>query len=159
MLWAREGLGKQEGGLEVIQNRAKCHIAKGELMNLGDEADFSLHSGAHKRELKGERPRCICCVQLICGAAGEKENVTLKCHKQNSYEEIFKHPVKCWGNLFGNVPWSSDLRPKKAEFESQQVQQTVAGKGRRKGAYFRQGHEKYPLRLAKEVGRGRDACL
>lgn len=93
-------------------------------------------------------------MQLICEASGEKENVTLKCHKQSRDEEIFKHPARHWGNPFG-----SGLCPQKAECESQQVQQSVAGKGRGKGAYFRQGDEKYPLCLAKEVGRGRDACL
>lgn len=98
-------------------------------------------------------------MQLICDAAGEKKNVTLKRNKQNRDEEIFKHPTKRWGNLCGNVPQSSGLCPQKAEFKSQQVQQRVAGKGRGKGAYFRQGDKKYHLCLAEEVGRGRDACL
>lgn len=98
-------------------------------------------------------------MQLLCSAAWEGENVTLKCNKQNRCEEIFKRPAKRWENLFGNVPRSSGLCPEKAEFKLQQVQQRVTGKGRGKGAYFRRGDEKYPLCLAKEVGRGRDACL
>ena len=91
-------------------------------------------------------------MQLICDVAGEKENVTLKRNKQNRDEEIFKCPAKRWANLFGNVPQRSGLCPQKAEFKSQQVQQRIPGKGRGKGACFRQGDEKYHLCLAKEVG-------
>lgn len=66
---------------------------------------FSATLGAHERKLKGgERLQRLRCVQLVCDAAGEKQNVILKCSKQNRDEEIFKCPAKHQGNLFGNVP-------------------------------------------------------
>lgn len=97
-------------------------------------------------------------MQLICKATGEKENVTLKCHKQSRDEEIFITLQEAGEIHLGMCHRVLDFVPQRL-FESQQVQQSVAGKGRGKGAYFRQGDEKYPLCLAKEVGRGRDACL
>lgn len=43
LLWAGEGLQKQGEGLEVRENSAECHLAKGELVNLGDETEFLLN--------------------------------------------------------------------------------------------------------------------
>lgn len=88
----------------------------------------------------------------MCDAAGEKENTTLKCHQQNRYEEIFKRPVKRWGNLFGSVPWGSGLCPKKAEFKSQQVPQRVAGeKGPILGKTMKNILCVWPRRLGEDV--------
>lgn len=68
-----------------------------------ERSRFSATLGARECKLKGgERLQCIRRVQLVCDAAGEKQNVILK--SPNRDEEIFKCPAKRQGNLFGNVP-------------------------------------------------------